>query len=95
MSSAHYTMRAPATILGGLPIIAVIEYWTDYWGEGDFSVEHIYWRKRDGSPGKEIPQSVIDRASNYDYLFCNLFEQVSDHCAYEATLRQADQEKSP
>jgi len=79
----------PATILGGLPVIVEIAFGKDadtpngagdYWAE----VEHIWWRKRDGSAGKELPAKVYDRAELYDPDFCALIENVSEEMAYEA-----------
>lgn len=74
--------RGPGTILGGLPIIAEVS-----WGYDSFNMEHwaeieaIYWQKRDGSVGKEIPVSVRDRAARYDSYFCNLIEQLNEQAA--------------
>lgn len=79
----------PTTILGGLPVIAEISFGKDadtpngageHWSE----VGAIYWRKRDGSAGKEISESIRDRAEKYDPYFCNLVEGVCEELAYEA-----------
>jgi hypothetical protein len=80
--------RAPAQILGGLPIIAEVSFGRDYFGEYWEEVDHLYWRKRDGTAGKEIPQHIRDKAEACDYGLCNVIEQVNDYLAYE----QAQQE---
>lgn len=76
--------EGPGTILGGLPVIAVIEAGKDadtpngpgeYWQE----IVSIHWKKRDGSKGKKIPEHLRDRAENYDYGFYSLIEQVDYH----------------
>lgn len=82
------TIERPATILGGLPVIAVIcsgkdgdtpEGPGEYWSE----VDALYWRKRNGTKGKPLPQHIIDRAEKYDYAFCNLIEGVFEEESYE------------
>ena len=81
-------IEGPGTILGGLPVIAIIEHGKDadtpngpgeYWAEA----QAIYWRKRDGSKGAEIPEHIIIRAEKYDSHFSTLIEQVEDHFHYE------------
>lgn len=85
-----------ATILGGLPVIATV-YWSyDEWtGEHDFEITSICWRKRDGTAGKPVPQSVLDRAEKHDMLFCNLNEQLSEQAAYEAAVRRGEAYPEP
>lgn len=74
--------RAPGTILGGLPVIADVAFGIDGWtGEGWSEVEHIYWQKKDGTAGKEIPLHLRDKAEKYDPYFSNLTEQVGEHLA--------------
>lgn len=79
------------TILGGLPVIAVLESGKDpdtpigpgeYWTE----VQALHWVKRDGSKGKEIPEKVYERAEAYDYAFCDLIENIHEQMAYEQWL---------
>lgn len=81
------SFEGPGTILGGLPVWAEIDAGKDadtpngpgdYWAE----VRQIYWRKRNGSKGKPIPQHLFDKAAKYDYKFCDLIEQVQDHWLY-------------
>lgn len=80
--------EGPGTILGGLPVIAIVtggkdadtpngpgEYWTE--------VVSIHWMRRDGSKGKEIPAHIRDRAEAYDYGFCDLTEQVFSSLMHE------------
>lgn len=72
------------TILGGLPIIADVDWGTDYWGEGYAEIEAIYWMKKDGTKGKPIPPKVFDRAELYDSYFSSLIEQLSRAAAHES-----------
>lgn len=80
--------EGPGTILGGLPVIAIVHSGKDadtpngpgeYWSE----VLAIHWSKRDGSKGKELPEHIVARAEKYDYAFCDLIEAVHEHLAYE------------
>lgn len=83
--------EGPATILGGLPVIAEVSYYRgDGWStDDDAEVDALYWRKRDGSKGKPLPQHIIDRAEAKDpYWHCDVIEAVSDHLAHEAWERQ-------
>lgn len=84
----------PATILGGLPVIAEVAFgkdadgpwgWGEYWAE----VEGLYWQKRDGSKGARLPATLYDRAEKYDPGFCDLTTNVSDDMAAE----QSEQER--
>jgi hypothetical protein len=75
----------PATILGGLPVMAEVSFTTDYWGEHDATVDQLYWLKRDGTAGKPISRKIRDRAEKYDYGLCNVIESVSEQLAYEAS----------
>lgn len=88
--------EGPGTVLGGLPVIAVVESGKDddtpngpgeYWSE----VQAIHWRKRDGSKGKEIPEHIVERAEKYDYGFCALIDAVHEHLAYERWLQDNPQ----
>ena len=85
----------PGTILGGLPVIADVSWGTDYWGEGYADIDAIYWRKRDGSKGKPIPQHILDRAEKYDSYFCSLVEQLQEHCIYEAAVARGEEYPEP
>lgn len=76
---------APVTILGGLPVIA--EVWFsrgDGWmTDDDAGVDALYWQRRDGTKGKELPQSVMDRLDKSDdYWQATVTEQASDWLAY-------------
>jgi hypothetical protein len=74
----------PATILGGLPVIADVSF-----GYDSYAMEHwadvgeIYWQKRNGEKGKPIPQHLRDRAEKYDPYFSTVIEQVQDHLIME------------
>lgn len=85
-----------AIILGGLPVIATV-YWSyDEWTmEHDFTIEAICWRKRDGTAGKPVPQSVWDRAEKHDSYFCNLNEQLNEQAAYEAATARGEEYPEP
>lgn len=85
--------EGPGTILGGLPVIAVVTGGKDadtpngpgeYWEE----VVSIHWMKRDGSKGKEIPAHLRDKAEAYDFAFCDLLEQVFSHILHEQHERE-------
>ena len=63
------TVKARAEIFGCLPAIAVIStgydsFTGEYWSE----LDHLFWRKRDGLPGKEIPKKIRDRVDDGDII---------------------------
>jgi hypothetical protein len=75
-------------ILGGLPVYAYIDCGKDsdtpngpgeYWSE----VRSLHWLKKDGTPGKELPKHIVERAEKYDYGFCTLMENIAEQLAYE------------
>lgn len=83
-------MERIATILGGLPVVADVSFGKDadtpdgpgeYWS----AVNALYWCKRDGTKGKEIPEHLRDRAERYDPYFWNLLEGICEELAYEAS----------
>lgn len=76
----------PATILGGLPVIAEVRFRRDYFGECDADVLGLYWMKRDGTAGKAIPEHMYDRMP--DYWEADVIEAVSEHLAYEQWERE-------
>lgn len=70
----------PATILGGLPVIA--EVWfsgPDYQGEYDAGVDGLYWQRSDGSAGSPLSEKIMKRLP--DYWQGDVLEQVSDYLA--------------
>lgn len=75
------TLRGPATILGGLPVFAVCWYTRgDGWStDDDCGVEALYWLRRDGTPGKELPQKIIDRLEKVPFWEADVCEMVCDH----------------
>lgn len=78
--------EAPVTVLGGLPLIAEVWFTRgDGWcTDDDAGVDALYWRKRDGSKGKEVSQKIYDRLEKADtYWEASVTEQVSEHLAYE------------
>ena len=77
--------RVPATILGGLPVVADVAFGYDsYAGEYYAEVDMIYWRKKDGTAGKQIPQHIRDRAETFDSYFSDLIERANEYLAHEA-----------
>lgn len=87
--------EGPATVLGGLPVIA--DVWFTH-GDGwmtddDAGVSTLYWQKRDGTKGKEVPQSIYDRCEKHDaYWQVSVVEAVIDHLAYEQWAREHPEE---
>lgn len=81
----------PASILGGLPVIADVWYtrgdgWTT---DDDAGVDCLYWMKRDGSKGKPLPEHMYDRLHKSDpYWECDVVEAVTDHLCYEQWERE-------
>lgn len=79
----------PCTILGGLPVIA--NCWfsgPDYEGEYDSGADEIYWRKRDGLPGKPVSEKVIARLEKYDSCWqADITEQASDWLGENTPMR--------
>lgn len=74
-----------ATILGGLPVWVEVSFgYDEFAGEHWAEVQKIWWRKRDGSRGKEVTQKVFDRALNYDSYFGNLIEQANEELAQQS-----------
>lgn len=70
----------PATILGGLPVIA--EVWfsgPDYQGEYDAGVDGIYWQRRDGTAGAPLSEKIMARLS--DYWQSDVIDSVSNYLA--------------
>lgn len=75
---------APVTILGGLPVWAEVFFGVhdygpdgkDYWAE----VDNLFWLKHDGTKGKQVPQSLFDKAMK-NYGEAAITEQVSDYLA--------------
>jgi hypothetical protein len=83
--------EGPATILGGLPVIAEVWFTRgDGWStDDDAGVSALYWRKKDGTKGKELSQKILDRAEAKDpYWECDVVEAVSEHLAYEQWVRE-------
>lgn len=78
----------PASILGGLPVIADVTFSRgDGWVTDDTAdVDCLYWMKRDGSKGKPIPEHMYDRLP--DYWECDVIEAVTDHLCYQQWERQ-------
>lgn len=86
--------EGPATILGGLPVVAEVWFtrgdgWTT---DDDAGVDALYWQKKDGSKGKELPQSIWDRLDKIDYWECDVIDAVSDYLAYEQYQREHGKE---
>lgn len=78
----------PSTILGGLPVMVSISGGKDadmpngpgeYWNE----VSAVFWQKKDGTAGKEIPAHILERANDYDWGLCTTIEQALENCMIE------------
>lgn len=81
-----------ATILGGLPVIADVSFGHDgFTGEYYSEVSQLYWVKKDGSPGKALPQHIKDKAEKYDPSFASLTENVSEMLAHEANENKPEE----
>lgn len=76
--------RVDATILGGLPVIADISFGYDSLNNEHWTEVAIYWRKRDGTAGKEISLHLRDKAERYDPYFSDLIERANESLAHEA-----------
>lgn len=84
--------EGPATVLGGLPVIAEVWFtrgdgWTT---DDDAGVDCLYWQKRDGTKGKPLSQKIMDRIEKEAYWECDVVEQVSDWLAYGQDEHQPD-----
>lgn len=80
----------PATVLGGLPVIAEITFtrgdgWTT---DDDAEVDCLYWQKRDGSKGEPLSEKIMARIEKEDYWECAVIESVSDYLAHEQYERE-------
>ena len=78
--------EGPATILGGLPVIAEVWFTRgDGWStDDDAGVSALYWRRCDGTKGKEVSQKVYDRCAKADdYWESAVVDQVFEHLAFE------------
>lgn len=77
--------KAPSTILGGLPVFADVSFgYDEYIGESWSEVNAIYWRRRNGKPGKEISQALYDKAQAYDPGLYQTLEQACEYIADKA-----------
>lgn len=48
-------------------------------GEHWMEVTAVHWRKRNGRPGKAIPDHIHDKALSYDPGLCQAMEYAYDH----------------
>lgn len=83
------------TILGGLPAFATVSWGKDadtpngageYWSE----VEDLQWVRKDGTPGKSLPEHLFNKALNYgnDYQGCDIIEQVEGAMNHERSQQE-------
>lgn len=84
--------RVPVTIMGGLPVIADVWFsGPDYYGEYDCGVDCLYWRKSDGTAGKELPVRVLERLEKHDSFWeADITEQASDWLGCHVPTRYSD-----
>jgi len=83
----------PCTILGGLPVIANVWYTRGdgYITDDDAGVDEVFWRKRDGSRGKEVSKAVYDRLEKYDKWWqAAVTEQANDWLGCNCPHRYAN-----
>jgi hypothetical protein len=82
--------EGPATVLGGLPVIAEVWFTRgDGWmTDDDAGVDALYWRKKDGTKGAPLSQKIMDRIKKENYWECDVIEAVSDYLAYEQYRRE-------
>lgn len=81
----------PVTVLGGLPVIADVWFsGPDYDGEYDAGVDGLYWRKADGTKGKELSQKVIDRIDKEQYWQAHVVEQANDWLSFSVPTHHRD-----
>lgn len=87
-------MEGPATILGGLPVIAEVWYTRGdgYSTDDDCGVDALYWQKRDGSKGAPLPQKIWDRLDKIDYWEADVCEAVFDYLSYQKWCEEHPEE---
>lgn len=89
-------LEGPAQILGGLPVFARCWFtrgdgWTT---DDDCGAESLHWLKRDGTAGKELSQTILDRLEKkHQYWEADVCEQVVDH--YHYTRESQSDDASP
>ena len=76
---SHKVLKRSAIIFGKMPVVVEIACGVDdspvYGREYYEEVEGIWWERKDGSKGKEVPQHLVDKLEEQDPYFCNLIEQ--------------------
>lgn len=76
----------PVTVLGGLPVIADVWFsGPDYYGEYDSGADALFWRKRDGTRGKELSLAMMERVEKLDgdwqaYVTEQASDWLGDNC---------------
>ncbi len=82
--------EGPATVLGGLPVIAEVWFTRgDGWmTDDDAGVDALYWMKRDGTKGKPLSEKIMERIEKEEYWECDVIDKVTDHLMYEQHLRE-------
>lgn len=75
----------PATVKGGLPMIADVWFsGPDYFGECDSGCDGLYWAKSDGSRGKRISDTLMANIEKRDpYWESDIVEQANEWLSYE------------
>lgn len=79
----------PVTVLGGLPLLAKVDFPKHcFWGidpsgwNPDPSVESLCWAKRNGKKGAEISEAMWEKLRKDPYWDVDVIEQVSEAIAY-------------
>lgn len=83
--------------MGGLPVIAAVWYsGPDWQGEYDEGVDALYWPNRDGTRGKQLSQSLMDKIAKKDpYWEGHVCEQVGEYFAMQDWLERGGEAIPP
>lgn len=87
---SHRVVSCENFIFGKMPVIVDIGYGCDdspCFGKDYYEeVEGIWWRKKDGTKGKHIPEHLMDKLEEQDMYFCNLIESCWENDLEEEEL---------
>lgn len=75
---SHRVESCESFIFGKMPVIVDIGYGYEdspcFGREYYEEVEGIWWRKKDGTKGKHVPEHLMDRLEEQDMYLLNLIE---------------------